>query len=346
MPMKKDEDNSLYLISEKSKKFQRLLTRDEEHELIGAYQKPIKELLELLVLKFPRVPPETPKQHQTRMLGLSMNLTLHKGTKYYNTTADRALTKLVNHNLRLIIKPAKAFYRKLKAKMDHTVHLDEWDLFVEGYLGFIHGLNKFDLSRVNKEGLPLKLSTYIVFWINQAIKRGIQDKERTIRIPIHIHDQIDRLKRIYGRACSASYDMTSPTPKELAALAGIEIEAAMRLGRHIHPIESLNVTVNEEENMTAEEFLSADEEKYSPDGEKVLERRFNREKLLQYIDKYFAQDDIKFFILRYGLGPDEVDRTDKEMANIFECKVKDILIREKRLIQQLREVVDARDFCY
>ena len=196
----------------------KILKREEEFELVAAYKIPIKKTYDTLAKRFPQEEKETAKQFHNRIYELAKSSTLTKGNKYFSPGAARALDLLIKHNIRIILKYSRMAYLKESARKKGAPNLETYDHFVEGLLGFIHGLDKFDQTKVTKEGLPLRLGTYVFSWIKQSIRRGIQDKEATIRIPIHIHDQVDKLRRVFGQWCSEHPESLSPPPKQLAEI--------------------------------------------------------------------------------------------------------------------------------
>ena len=311
-----------------------LLSPEQEQVYISAYQKPLKALVEKLTERFSKEPKESAKAYRDRIFEMSKNLLLTEGTSEYSREAANAQSKMTLHNLNLVIRYVRA---------PKVTSLQDYDLYVEGMLGLLHALDKYDSKYKNKQGKPVKFSTYAVPWIKQNIKRGIQDKDRMIRIPIHIHDQIDVLRRWYGRLSSSSFDGSCPDDKKLAEVSGYTVEAVQRLGRHLHDIESLDVPANEEENMSGLSFLAAGADKWQPEGSS-LENSLNREHLLRLIDKHLNENDALFIKLRFGLSPDNIDRTPKELANVFGWKTKDILKKERELIDKLKEVIDPADF--
>lgn len=330
------------------KKHSRLLTREEEFEYISTYQAPIKKLEGELRHRFEKELTETTNQYNSRIKLMAKNLTLTKGSKYYSASAAKSLDKMVKHNLGLIMQHAKKATAKQASK--NLMHLQEYDHFIEGLLGFIHALDKFDLTRKTEAGLTLKSSTYTTRWIRQNIRRGIQDHEDTIRIPIHIHDKIDKLRRVMGQWCSDHPDNLSPPPKQLAALyverfigEVMTEEECARLGRYIKPLDCLDAYVNEDENQDGYAFLAAESEKYEPDTR--TERSANKVALLGLINQLEEEEDKRLMFLRYGLV-DGIDREVKEVAHVLMIKPREVERREREILQKLKDMADPDEFNY
>lgn len=271
--------------------------------------------------KFPLLTPEEEQIH----------IHTYQNTMKNSKEWKHALDILVTRNLRLVLTYAK--------KPDGGT-LTVYDLFVEGVLGLIHAIDKYDATRLNEKGKPMKLSTYATWWIKQYIQRAIQDKGRTIRIPIHIHDLLNKVCKVYGEHCSTHFDESAPTSKILSALTGIPQEMVERIGRHKHKIGSLDEATNEDENLSVGSYLAADF-KYQP--ESTIEQVCNRIELIKLISQLNHKGDKDFLMLKYGLI-DGVDRNDKEMAIVYKCKPKDITKREKSLVEQLQIVANRNRF--
>lgn len=348
-----------------AKKFN-LLTRDEEQVNIIAFQDPKAELVTRLMQQFPTII-EKVKNLDLSFLNLSSELTckdskykkffsreemdiiedvesiafkllLNPNTTDYSVRAKKSLDKIILHNLRLV--------RTYSKNVDGGT-LDNYDLFVEGLLGLIHAVDKYDRRKRNKSGLPLKFSTYATWWIRQYIQRAIQDKGRTIRIPIHVHDQINKLRKIYYELASLNFDAPPPDSRQLSEAAidrhpdgGFDQKTVERLGSYLHDITSIDEWANEDENLTVEQYLPA-EAFYQP--ENTIEDNINRQKLIALLEQ-LPEKDCKFMKLLYGYGPDRIERTTREIASAMGLKQKDVIKWEKTCLEQLQSIANPDDF--
>lgn len=308
----------------------------EEHTLIRAYQIPLFQLVEDLKGRLQYEENETKKHYEDRIFNLAKHLLLTGGTSFYNKAAKDAQDKLLNHNLRLVLRLTKKANPNL---------LEGYDLFVAGCRGLLHSLDKFSLEKKNKDGESLKFSTPTYNWVRQYIQRAMQDGDAIIRIPIHIHDQINKLKKQYAQYTEHHPNDPNPSYEIISQLTGFDIETCKRLGRYINPknMGSLDEESDTDEGTTAYEFLEADVDKYDPAGAN-LERNFNKQALLSLIRQHLNEEDQKFCLLRYGIL-DGVDRNEKEMGSALSIKVKEVRRREAEIIAKLQKVAKAEEFC-
>ncbi|MBW2293381.1 MAG: sigma-70 family RNA polymerase sigma factor [Deltaproteobacteria bacterium] len=155
--------------------------------------------------------------------------------------------RFIEHNLKLVVAIAKD-YRNLGLSFP--------DLIQEGNLGLIRAVEKFDHRR------GFKFSTYAVWWIRQALVRAIQNHSRTIRLPSHVHDRLQRSQRV--RAELTGKLGREPTPAELAPALGTDTEALEALDRLSREAISLESNVSGTEKRL-EDFV-ADHGSDQPDG--------------------------------------------------------------------------------
>ena len=197
----------------------------------------------------------------------------------YLRMVSSARDKLINSNLRLVISVAKQYTKN---------GLPFIDLIQEGNIGLIKAVDKYDPSR------ETKLSTVATWWIRQAVIRSLSNKARTIRIPVHM---IDTMNKAY-RTLTERLDR-APTPYEMHEELGSpnmdvpQIKEIMDL--MVGPV-SLNTPLNAEENATYETFLPDRRELI----DEVLEKRSVHERILEIMEDLSPREE-KVLRLKIGL---------------------------------------------
>lgn len=318
-----DDDETLKRILKSVKKLP-LLTPEEEFALITEYQALRRPILNMFEKSYPDFKPK-------EVLGFTLHALLNPNTNTYSVRAKQIQDILVSRNMRLVSSYSKKF---------NGGSLTSYDLFVAGIMGLIYGINKFDLNKKHKKtGATLKLSTYVTWWIRHYLQRACQNQSRSIRIPIHKHDELNRLRKAYGEYCSTHADAPPPTPQQLAKLTGFDVKLVQELGTYLFEIGSLDEFSNEEENLTMGSFLEAPETDQPESGIEAHVNKINLIKLLEQL----PPDDCKFMMLLYGIH-DGLPRKPKEMANAFDIKASEVIKREKQIIDRLKELGNAENF--
>jgi len=228
--------------------------------------------------------------------------------------SDEARAHLINANLRLVVSIAKKYIGR---------GLTFLDLVQEGNQGLMRAVEKFDWKR------GFKFSTYATWWIRQAITRAIADQAKTIRIPVHM---VETINKVYKATRALTQRLgREPTIEEIAGEVGITVEKVEEIYRISQDTTSLATPVGDDEDSFLGDFI---EDLTQPSPYEETSKELLRESIEEVLDS-LDEREAKVLSLRFGLMG-ETPKTLEEVGKIFNVTRERIRQIEAKALRKLR----------
>lgn len=247
-------------------------------------------------------------------------LEIYKDVRTFLNAAHKAKTDMVEANLRLVISIAKKYTNR---------GLSFLDLIQEGNMGLMKAVEKFEYRR------GYKFSTYATWWIRQAITRSIADQARTIRIPVHMIETLNKVMQVQKQLFQELGH--EPTPEEVANEMQMQVDRVQQIMKMAQQPISLQSPVGDGDDTSFGDFI---EDKAAENPYDIAATALLREKIIDVLDS-LTDREREVLIYRFGLK-DGYSRTLEEVGKLFNVTRERIRQIEAKALRKMRHPVRLR----